>query len=116
MVKTVIVIESPRRLWSKPTWWCILKFKQKKHHVGFGTKPTWCFFYFQFPVKSQRRLSGLNRRSGELRGYLTDVWFNVSWVNVDSKIDDKGLSKLTMKAIFFISVNPFLRNQENTNK
>jgi len=102
MVKIVIVIESSRRLWSKPTWWCILKFKQKKHHVGFGTKPMWCFFCFQFPAKSPRRLSGLNRRGGELHDVscLTDVWFNVSWVNV-------GLGQRWWRP-FFLLVKAFM--------
>jgi len=30
MVKTIIVMELPRRLWSKPTWWCILKLKTEE--------------------------------------------------------------------------------------
>jgi len=54
MVKIVIVIESPRQLWSKPMWWCILKFKQKKHHVSLVPKPTWC-------RDTQRRSWGTNR-------------------------------------------------------
>jgi len=33
---------------------------------------------------------------------LTNVIFNVSWVNVDSKPDDKDLSEPTIKAIFLL--------------
>jgi len=32
----------------------------------------------------------------------TDVWFNVSWVNVGSKTDEKSLSELTTKAVFLL--------------
>ena len=67
-------------------------------------KPTWCFLCLHVPIKSWRRLSGLNRRCGELCdvGSSTEVWINVFWVNVDSKTNDKGLSEPTMKAFFLL--------------
>jgi len=57
-------------------------------------------FYILF---NRRRLVGLNRRGGELRDVdcLTDVWFNVFWVNIGSGPDDKGLSKPTTKTFFY---------------
>jgi len=44
--------------------------------------------------KAPRRFPGPNRRGSGLRdvGGLTDVIFNVSWVNVGSGSDDKSLS------------------------
>jgi len=75
MVKTVIVMESPRWLWLKPMWWCILKLKTEKAPRRFSVKTDVVFLLFYCFSKAPHRLAGLNRYGGELHDVdcLTDV-------------------------------------------
>jgi len=51
MAKTVIVIESPRRLWSKLTWWCILKLRTEEAPRRFGAKTDMVLLLFLISSK-----------------------------------------------------------------
>ena len=87
-------------------FWKILKFffliiffKKQPYYVGCGASNRRNKVH-----TSPRQFLDLNRHGDDFYyvGCLTDVIFNVSWVNVRSGSDDKGLSESMINAIFLL--------------
>jgi len=78
----------------KPTW-CVV------HHVGFGQTTDAVLW-----ISAKHHVGFLvqNQRGDGIRdvGFLTNVIFNVFWVNVSSGPDDKSLSEPTINAFFLL--------------
>ena len=138
MVKIVIVMASPRQLWSKPTWCCIWNFKIEEtprrlwtptdvvvlftisiweptnmvmpiHFTIFSEAPRQFLVPNWCCVVSLTSVSRLNRRGVDC---LTDVMFNVALVNVGSGLDDKSLPEPTWKT--FSSLVSHEKNKKYT--